>query len=102
VYFLDTPKTTVYDHMTNRGGILRKTIKNDSYVQNLFIYSDREKNSASNDTIFNASFTDLNGLPGQKLIFRSFLYPQDIPYNSTYIEKKYDIRDQHIWFYRSI
>ena len=59
MYFLDTPKNTVYDHRTNRGGIRRLTIKKDSYFQNIFIDSDREKNSASNDTIFNGPCTDI-------------------------------------------
>jgi len=53
-------------------------------------------------TIFNASFTDIDGLSGQKLIFRSFLYGQNLPYDSTNIEKNCDIPDQHILFYRSI
>jgi hypothetical protein len=44
----------------------------------------------------------LNDLPGQKLIFRSFVYAQDVPYHSTNIEKQCDIRDQHSLFYRSI
>ena len=43
------------------------------YLENLFIDSDREKNSASNVTIFNRSFTGIDGVLGQKLIFRSFL-----------------------------
>ena len=59
MYFLDTPKNTVYGHWTNRGGIRRLTIKKDSCFLNIFIDSDREKNSASNDTIFNGSYTDI-------------------------------------------
>ena len=59
MYFRDTPKNTVFGHMTNRGGIRRLTNKKDSYFQNIFIDSDREKNSASNDTIFNGSYTDI-------------------------------------------
>ncbi len=43
-----------------------------------------------------------NGLLGQKLIFRSFLYAQDVPYYSTNIEKECGIRDQHTQFYDSI
>jgi hypothetical protein len=53
-------------------------------------------------TIFNTSFTEIDGLSGQKLIFRSFLYAKNLPCYSTNIEKKCDIRDQHILFYRSI
>jgi hypothetical protein len=55
-------------------------------LKNIFIDSDREKNSASNVTIFNGSFTGIDGLSGQKLIFRSFLYAQNLPYDSTNIE----------------
>ena len=101
-YFLDTPKNTDYDHRTNRGGIRWLMIKKDSYLRNIFVDFDREKNSASNDTIFNGLIRILNGLLGQKLIFLSFLYAQDVPYYSTNIEKKCDIRDQHILFYRFI
>ena len=92
----------VYDHRANRGGVRWLTIKKDSYLWNLFIDSDREKNSASNDTIFNCLIRILNNLLGQKLIFWSFVCAQDVPYYSTNIEKKCDIRDHHILFYRSI
>ena len=77
-------------------------IKKDSYLRNLFIDCGREKNSASNDTIFNGLVRILNGLLGQKLIFLSFIYAQDVPYYSTNIEKKCDIHDQRILFYRSM
>ncbi len=55
----------------------------------------------SNDSIFNESYAHINGFLGQKLIFSSIKSAQDVPYYPTNIEKKRDIRDQHILFYRS-
>ncbi len=55
-------------------------------LKTFFIDSDRENNSASNVTLFNASLTDIDGFSGQKLIFRSFLYGQNRPYDSRNIE----------------
>ena len=71
-------------------------------LQKSFIDSDREKNSASNDSIFNGFDMDINDLLGQKLIFGPFKNVQDISYYSTNIENKYDIRDQYILFYQFI
>ena len=86
----------------NRGGIRPLSIEKDSYRENLLIVSDREKNSASNKTIFNESDTNNSGLLGQKLIFPSFKSTQDVPYFPMNIEKQCYIHDQHILFYRSI
>ena len=80
MYFPDTPKNTVNDHRTNRGGIRRLTIKKDSYFQNIFIDSDREKNSASNDTILNGPCTDI------KWSFRS---------KTDFLEKKHFLVKSH-------
>ena len=71
--FSSYPKTTVFGHRANRSGIRRLTIKTDYTLKTFFVDSDREKDSASNVTIFNRSFTDIDGVLGQKLIFRSFL-----------------------------
>ena len=79
MYFLDTPKNTVHGHWTNRGGIRRLTIEKDSYFLNIFIDPDREKNSASNDTIFNGSYTDI------KWSFRS---------KTDFLEKEFFFREK--------
>ncbi len=47
--------------------------------------SDREKNSASNDFIFNESYAGINGFLGQKLIFPSIKSAKNVPYNQTNI-----------------
>ena len=72
------------------------------YVENLFIDSDREKNSASNDCICNGSYMDIGSLSGQKLIFQHVESAPDVPYYLANIGKNYDIRDQHTLFYHPI
>ncbi len=57
---------------------------------------------ASNETILNESYAHINGFLGPKLFFLSIKSVHDVPYNPTNIEKKCDIRDQHILFYRSM
>ena len=49
--------------------------------------SDREKNSASNESIFDESKSDFDGLSGQKLIFRTLRKCSDLFYYSTSFEK---------------
>ncbi len=55
----------------------------------------------SNGTILNESYAHINGFLGLKLFFLSIKSANDVPYNPTNIEKKCDIRDRHILFYRS-
>ena len=57
VYFLRVNKTLYMTIGPNRGGIRRVTILKKFYFPNLLIYSNREKNSASNEPNINGSHT---------------------------------------------
>ena len=94
MYFLDTPKNTVHGHWTDRRGIRRLTIKKDSYFVNIFIYPDREKNSASNDTIFNGSYTDIKWSFRSKIDFleNELFLDEKIAFlvkNKSFVKKKF-------------
>ncbi len=54
----------------NRNGIWQLSAEKYLNVLELFIDSDREKNSASNEPIFVESGSGFSGLSGQKLVFR--------------------------------
>jgi hypothetical protein len=56
------------------------------FLEHFFINSDREKNAASNDSIFNEYFARINGFLGEKLFFVSIKSVQRVPY-PTNIEK---------------
>ena len=45
---------------------------------------------------------NISGVLGQKLIFRPSKSAQDLSYYPTNSQSKYDIRDQHVFFYHSI
>jgi hypothetical protein len=83
----------------NRSGILRVSIEKDLNVQLALIDSDREKNSASNEIIFNESKMYFDGCSGQKLIFEvSGEYPGSLLLLNK-IWKKGDICNKHAQVY---
>ncbi len=65
------------------------------------MYSDTEKNSPSNEYIFENLKLDIIDLLGQKLIFRSSKKVLNISYYSINFEKKHHIRNQRALFQRS-
>jgi hypothetical protein len=100
--FIEVKKTLYMTIGPIGGGIHWKTFLKHSSFQNLLIYSDREKISASNEPNIKGHIHDIDELLGQKLIFQSFENVQDIAYYPANLEKKYDIRNQHTSFYRSV
>ncbi len=56
-------------------------------LQKPFIYSDAEKNSASNELTPKVFSTDIKNLIGEKLVFRPILNAQDFSYYSRNFEK---------------
>jgi hypothetical protein len=86
--FLEIEKITVYDHNEPIGAVFHHyQLKKIFFSRNLSIISDRDKNSASNDFIFNESYALINGFLGQKLIFPSIKSAQHVPYLPTNFEK---------------
>ncbi len=86
----------------NRSGILRVSIEKDLNVQLALIDSDREKNSASNEIIFNESKMYVDGCLGQKLIFEvSGKYLRSLLLLNK-IWKKGNICSKHAQVYRLI
>ncbi len=64
-----------------------------------FIGSEREKHSASNESIFIYFQTNLDRFLSQKLAFRSPKKTLDFSYYSNTFENKLHIYNQHILFY---
>ncbi len=87
--FGDQKKHCLWPIGVDWGDIQWWSIENDFYHERCFVYSDREKNSASNESNFNNFKTDICDLLDQQLIFRSSKMVLDLPYYLTSFEKKH-------------
>jgi hypothetical protein len=68
---------------THRGGIRPLSSSKSFVLEKCLMCLDREKDSASNETIFNNFTKHIGGLRGQKLIFRPEKKALDLPYFSA-------------------
>jgi hypothetical protein len=86
----------------NWGGILGLSVEKNFNLQKYYTYSDRGKNSASDEPICNDIYTTNNGFLSQKLFFGPSEYPQNVPLSPISFENKCDIRDQPGLYYHAI